>query len=159
MCRRYYRSIVTVGVLSGTTASVPLWYRPNTVRGLFERNFGRYLARYYRLNCFFRFSSLSGTSGLVPLQYRFNTVRVLFERNFDRYLDRYFRFSSFCSFSPLSGTSGPVPVRYRFDTVGNFTQAVPGPVHGPVLRPQAVLPLGWAVLPPSIDLLYFLLSL
>ena len=112
----------TTAWVGGTTASVlPLWwqavlplqYRPNTVRGLFERNFGRYLTRYYHLNCFFRFSSLSGTSGLVPLQYRFNTVRVLFERNFDRYLDRYFRFSSFYSFSPLSGTYGPVPLRYR----------------------------------------------
>ena len=155
MGRWYYRFSVTVGVTSGTTASVPPQYREGSLRAELRAVPRAVLPLELFLPLFFFKRYFRSCTASVPLQYRKDAFRA----NFDRYLDRYFRFSSFCSFSPLSGTSGPVPVRYRFDTVGNFTQAVPGPVHGPVLRPQAVLPLGWAVLPPSIDLLYFLLSL
>ena len=68
MAERYYRLGVAVGVLSGTTAPVPLRYRPNTVGDLLDRKLARNPARYYRLIQFFRLSSLSGTTGLVPVQ-------------------------------------------------------------------------------------------
>ena len=113
MGRRYYRSIVTVGVLSGTTASVPPQYREGSLRAELRAVPRSVLPLELFLPLFFFKRYFRSCTASVPLQYRKGPFRAelrpvprpvlplqLILLFFS--LKRYFR----------SGT-GPVPLRYR----------------------------------------------